>query len=408
MQTTRALNSLKALFPPIHQPLPLDKREAQRLLDRLNASFRSQLDAEYGWSAPRPAVSQNLTKSPTVAASSSAAPSPASQSHGSLRSTDRHVHAILDNPLFLPTGSAPAPSGPISTVDAHKAIFEKAVSRGLMTVPRALGFLMLIRSEVEKARDAKAFSKLAIVNDLRPVGTAKLVVQWLRSSGQENGLAFLAHKGFRLLLMEFMAAEGLDDVVFAWLERVVDPAEPETLASAARLLQEFMNKKAQLHDLELAYTAFFRAEAMVRERKWPLSLLRMPWRAVSLNTTVFSAAHKPPPGQLFDAFVALGRAVPIVPFQGIDFPHLSLYHPAEPSSQLAREFLSSEERWLKYSTSNIPGIPRFQQLGVDTIRHLIKTNEPQEASRLWDMLRRYFSVGLYTRHSTAHDFAVAV
>ncbi|KAK4125576.1 hypothetical protein N657DRAFT_549436, partial [Parathielavia appendiculata] len=394
MQKTRALSSLKALFPPIHQPLPLDKREAQRLLDGLKASFRAQLDAEYGWSTPRPAIPRSLTPPLTVAASSSAAPSPASQNHGSLRSTDRHVRAILNNPLFLPTESATATTGTISTLDAHKAIFEKAVSRGLMTVPRAHGFLMLIRSEVNKARAQKGSSKLPIADDLRPVGAAKLVMQWLRSSGQENGLAFLANVQFQRLLFQFMAAEGLDDVVFAWLERVVDPAEPKTLDQAAVFLRDLVGKKAQHHDLEPAYTALFRAKSIVTEKKWPLRVLGRAWRELSVQSTVYSDMHKPPPQQLFDAFVALGGAVQFGPWQRVDLAHLKLHHPTEPSSHLARELLSSEETFKSIGNSTSPqqsvtrAVGRFKQLCVDTIRHLIETNQPQEASRLWDMLRR--------------------
>ena len=49
MFSTKALSSLKGMLPPIHQPLPLNQREAQQLLNALTSSFRKNLDREHGW-----------------------------------------------------------------------------------------------------------------------------------------------------------------------------------------------------------------------------------------------------------------------------------------------------------------------------------------------------------------------
>jgi hypothetical protein len=400
MQRTRALGSLKALFPPIHQPLPLDKREAQRLLDGIKASFRAQLDAEYGWTPSPPAQSRSLTKQ--AVAPSVAAFSAASRKHGAAPSTDRHMRAILRNPLFLPTESAPAANGDMSTLGAHKAIFEKAVSRGLMTVARAHGFLEVVLSEVNKSREG--ITKTPLATALKPVGAGRLVVQWLRSSGQERDLIFLANVPFQRRLVQFMAAEGLDDVFWAWIERLLSTAEQherplsraaqQPLYRASFVIKDFINKKAQPDDLEPAYTAILKAEALAKEKELPLTFLEAAWRELLDKTVLYSNLPRCPPVQvhLFEAFMDLGRTMGF-PLFGL--AHLTLLHPVRPSADLALQLLSNEG-W----SQKLPGfgkrmIWRFKHLGIDTVGHLIHTNQPQEAARVWDVLRRYFPTGLH-------------
>jgi hypothetical protein len=395
MQKTRALGSLKALFPPIHQPLPLDKREAQRLLDGIKASFRAQLDAEYGWTAPPSAQSPSLTK--PALATARAAPSTASRKHGAAPSTDRHMHAILRNPLFLPTESVPAANGDISPLDAHKAIFEKAVSRGLMTVTRAHGFLGVVLSEVGKSRSREEMTKAPIAPDLKPVGAGRLVVQWLRSSGQERDLVFLRNEPFQRRLLQFMAAEGLDDVVWAWIERLITShAEQQTLYLASTVLEVFVGRKASAEGLEPAYTAMLKAEAIAREKKLPLTFLREAWRQVLSKTVLYSSWDSRPPVQvhLFEAFIDLGRAMG---FTEVGLAHITLLHPVRPSADLALQLLSSESFLKRLPTLGAAMVVRFKQLGIDTVRHLIHTNQPQEAARVWDMLRQYFPTGLHAQ-----------
>lgn len=92
MLGTKALSSLKDFLPRIHQPLPINRRESQQLLKTLTTSFRKNLDKEHGY----------WGEDTSVASLRAASTNPSSPSVLDLyhRPTDRHVRAILSNPLF--------------------------------------------------------------------------------------------------------------------------------------------------------------------------------------------------------------------------------------------------------------------------------------------------------------------
>ncbi|UKZ66582.1 uncharacterized protein TrAtP1_007754 [Trichoderma atroviride] len=87
MFSTKSVQSLRKLFAGYHEPLPISKQQSQKLLDGIKASFRSQLDREYGRS------SSDHTPAPTK---STGETSPqARRSAASL-----HLKSVLSNPLF--------------------------------------------------------------------------------------------------------------------------------------------------------------------------------------------------------------------------------------------------------------------------------------------------------------------
>ena len=417
MQSTKALSSFKNIFLPIHPPLPLNNREAHRLLENLKASFRAQLDKEHGWPVAKPTLPlarpaltylpSSSSSSPTTSATAAA---PEHASHVSGRATDRHMHAILSNPLFSAGTTIDLSGGITSSLTAHNAVFEKAVSRGLMTLPRAQGFLLFLEAEVKKSADVWPLDGLN-------TGAGRLVMQWLRSSGQEHDLAFLAEPAFRRILMQFAVAEGLDDTVWSWVDRLlkeehaVEPADMFT-SKAGTLLGDFVGAKSRNRELEGAYVAVLKAEAMVKEANEPLGILHHAWQRVARETIMNSGEGRAPPASLFDSFVALGHAAWSMK---LDQAHIALYHPVDPSASLAVKFLSGkaafrrllprqaagEVDWEQPYQPNQPR-PSLEQaaedrarkkyirhlsfLGLDTVQHLLNTDQRQEASRLWERL----------------------
>lgn len=391
MKTTKALGSLKAIFPPIHQPLPLNKHESQRLLDAIKASFRAQLDEEHGWASTGPTKPVLPAKPNFTYLPSNAAPSSAPQKRARPRPTDRHMHAILSHPLFsvAQTGkaaeAAEATDAPVNSWDAHKVMFEKAVSRGLMNVTRAHGFLMVVRSDVNR------MATLSVLDGLKHTGAGLLVLQWLRSSGQERDLAFLRKTAFKRILLQFIVAENLDHVVWAWVERLMDPAVGPYPTAAATLIRDFIIAKADAPELEWAYGAMLEAEKLVKEKQLPQDILRLAWRNLATLTTMNDCDRKKPSVQVFDPFVAMGPAIGSRP---LEMAHVNLHHPAEPSSDLAVEYLSTQVAWNSIRDPTVQTstqaryADRLWWLGLDTVQHLMRVNETQEASRMWDLLEK--------------------
>ncbi|KAL2267109.1 hypothetical protein VTJ83DRAFT_4386 [Remersonia thermophila] len=394
MHKTRVLGSLKSIFPPLHQPLPLDKRECQRLLDAIKASFREQLDREYGFAAPAPSRSSlpsqppRITSLPSSSSSSSSSSNP-TQAHPDqipTRPTDRHMHAILRNPLFNPaSASEPPPGGYGNALDRHKAIFEKAVSRGLMNLTRAHGFLEQVYVDTKT---------LDMEEGLQPTGAGVLVAQWLRSSGQERDLSFLSNVRFARLLVRFMVADGLDGLVWSWFERLITKPEapsPGTGPTAAYVIDLLVFRKYLAPEPDQAYAAMLKAEGIVKEHHAHPKVLRRAWSKLAFHTTMPNTiVRRQPPVDLFDPFVAMGEEVGSTP---VEMAHLDLHHPAHPSADRAVEYLSKED---SYKTSDASSrlspsryLARLRWLGLDTVQHLMKENETREATRIWNLLQRH-------------------
>lgn len=376
MQKTHVLGSLRSIFPPIHQPL-LNKRESERLLNAIKTSFRAQLAKEYGPGSDtlRPAITYlPSTNNPPYQATTK--PTPA-------RPTDRHLHAILNNPLFSKVDSARSAERPDTTHDAHKAVFEKAAGRGLMNLKRAHGFLLLVLSEV------KASAAPTVLGGMKSTGAGLLVLQWLRSSGQERDLSFLTHRGFSSLLIKFMIAEGLEDVAWVWIERLMkqelDAAHKALPGMSSQLvLNDIVVAKCTETELDGAYQAVLKGKAMADENSLDPLPLMLAWQKAAWQTTVESWMHTTPAVPLFEAFVAMGRAVPS---SNIMRAHMDLYHPTSPSSSLAVEYLSNRSQW-----GRLPLRPRTAQgitsLGIDTVQYLMHADRLQDATNILALLNQ--------------------
>ncbi|KAJ4300133.1 hypothetical protein N0V88_002802 [Collariella sp. IMI 366227] len=390
MQKTKVLGALRGIFPPIHQPLPLDRTESIRLLESFKSSFRDQLDQEYGATSlakPPMALLPSKTAQPTT-------PQPAVE-HGSARATDRHLHAILHNPLFGSVGSNKAGDGFQKPWDTHKLVFEKAASRGLMTLKRAHGFLALVKSE------AMPSIKSSPVDYLKPTGAGLLVIQWLRSSGLERDLTFVNHVFFMQILLQFAVAEGLDHIVWGWITQLMEKdrssIEPNLRAiSFGRLVEHLVKAKSFLVEPDASYAALLQAQAMARNHKPLLAALKPAWDDTAWCTT--KRWRGTPSVDVFDAFEAMGSAIHA---NRRERAHVKLYHPVNPSPDLALSYFSREEFWelahLKDGLGKDHGpakshlLSRVAALGVDTVQHLVQAKETQEALRIWGLMQKHIA-----------------
>lgn len=377
MFKTKTLSSFKSIFPPIHQPLPLDKRESKKLLDALTTSFRIHLDREH----------EPLSKPTTLQSTPAVKYLPSTE-----RPTDRHLRSILSNPLFGRIDLAASPATEPSLAESislsrlastHKDVFERAVAKGLMTIPRAHGFLLRV------AKDIRDSSTVSVSQGLRESGAGLLVVQWLRASGQERELSFLSHERFTQDLVRFMVAEGLDELVWNWLQRLIYGSGEFAVGNptySSALLKSLVKAQWASGGLDKAYSSVSKADSMLRERSLQPKLLSWAWINVARKTTIDSWGHKAPAVDIFESFLGVGKRIPTP--HALEEAHLDLYHPTKPSPDRAIKLLSVDGigRQLNLYKHYNSFSKLLKLLSFDTLQHLVKAGEVQEAERVLDRL----------------------
>ncbi|KAK0726677.1 hypothetical protein B0T21DRAFT_293634 [Apiosordaria backusii] len=378
--------TISSLVPPIHQPLPLNKRDSQRLLDALKTSFRSELDRQHG-PAPNPL---STPKAPTTLAASSA--SSTEKPNVSHRPTDQHLHSILNNPLLSQVSSQRRPSAISSPYDHDKEVFQQAVAKGLMTIPRAHGFLLKIFKTAEK----NTLSQSPLYVPLQGTGAGLLVLQWLKASGQHSTYSWLSNQKFSVLLLRFMIAEGLDDMVWIWLERVMKQASSiNTMHSricSDLLIKHFIAAHTCTEGLRDAYSSVIQVESMLKQNALPLHQLGDAWSLVAWKSTVASWKHAKAPVSLFEPFVAMSIELER---RLHERAHLDLYHPTKPSAELALQYFREEDSFVKrllsqWDPATVPKMPPYVQrvmsLGIDAANHLMSADRVREATTILDSI----------------------
>lgn len=416
MFSTKALSSLKGMLPPIHQPLPLNQREAQQLLNALTSSFRKNLDREHGWlpdDGLSGAVSSVLSNAPAAPTSNDA----------HRRPTDRHVRAILSNPLFSYDRTMQPAPGRIHKERDPMDVFDEAVAKGLMTPRRAAGCLQAKKREIIQS------STLSITEAMAASGAALRVVQWLRASGLERDLSFTENAGLTKTLLKFMIAEGLDEVAWGWLERLmqdggshVNLKQHGNHTAASFVLDSLVGAKIMdAGSLNDAYASILRGEDMFKSTPSFGTNFLQAWRHLSWLSTVQAWKRSSPSAPLFDAFVAIGQHLQR-PVQ-IDRAHLDLHHPTNPSHAQAVRFLQDENLWRKISSSksevsqsSTPDAPRSRpssfalrltSMGLDTVQHLTQQGQAEEAQWILNVLRTNLG-GYFGRDSPEFNSVFAV
>lgn len=393
MINTKALSSLKSIFPPIHVPSPVDSKASKKILTTLTASFRTQLDAEHGAASqgraphPLPPIPPHLTAKHLP---------PLPTSHRD-QPTDRHMRAILTNPLF--GQSEPNPASRDTKGVVHEEMFLLAVSKGLMTVTRAHGFLLRVLQDLRQA------STLSLQDGMRESGAGLLVVQWLRTSGEERQLSFLQQSRFTYDLMPFMVAEKLDELAWSWFQRLAAGEGPK--GAGATLLNALVMAKSDAIELDAAYASIVKGDMVLRKEAASVTDLIFPWSRLARITTFYPHLHKAPAADLFDSFVDVGYSL-AKPYIKSYQAHLALHHPTQPSPDLAVRFLSDSLIWQRLLPQRLaawrsdpsiksPSVPALVQqlylLSLDTAKLLRELGEAQEAKRIMERVAIYLTNG---------------
>ncbi|KAK4226732.1 hypothetical protein QBC38DRAFT_332600, partial [Podospora fimiseda] len=356
--------ALGRLFPPINAPLPLSSRESQRLLDVMKKSFRAELDKQHDYM---------YSHKDAGSSSSSVASIPAPNIKHLPEEpfgppTDRHVRAILNNPLFGVRDTLNRTPGPdIGTPYAReKLVFEAAVSKGLMNISRAHGFLIKMHTLV-KERTA-----ISVVNEegLGSTGAGLLVLQWLRASNQP----WLHDHKFSTLLLRFVIAEDLEDLVWMWIEQRIKGDQKHL----SELIAAYIGAKTYLFELDPAYAAFVKIADMLEKNSVSQDYLEVARNRLNWASTVEAVQHTKPSVELFESFVT---GEPTKNYLTANRVHLDLHHPTSPSSDLALEYFNSDRVWDKIIPKHIktkrhknPALQRIMALGLDTAQHLMHTD----------------------------------
>ncbi|KXJ91881.1 hypothetical protein Micbo1qcDRAFT_194877 [Microdochium bolleyi] len=339
---TPSLHSVKrGLLPPIHQALPLSKRQSQQLLDTITTSFRKNLDLEHPWQAPE----SSKTAVPSTKYAGSANSATTSSSIGKTRPTDRHLRSILANPFFSQAShESSLPGGADATsITKQLYIFDAAVAQDLMNTRRAFGFLVTIRNKLAESSDPT----YTIAN----TGAGFRVLRWLRSSNQEASMRFLSNGAFATALIPFLYAEGLEEVAWEWLSRLANPSfvqldaevgttklseQPLTKLFAA-MMHEYRSPAAEpAHSLNLSYSNHLRAHQTLSDQsRLAQANLKNNWVLLSWQSTVEAWKRAAPSRALFEDFVESGRPLK----RNLDLAHLELHHPTDPSSRSALSYM---------------------------------------------------------------------
>lgn len=374
-------NSFRSIYRNINHPAPVNQQESKRVLEALTASFRKNLDKEHG------------------------PPSPSPSRHGLSpvddalhQPTDRHVRAILSNPLFSydPTKTittAPDRADPM-------VVFDRAVAKGLMTPNRAAGVLIAQRTVARCLSDTPVPS-----SDI-----ALRVVQWLRSSGLERDLSFVSCNHLINQLVPLMIDEGLEEIAWAWLDRWMrgeGPVLPHSQRTfhASKLLRVIIHAKtAPLASLDPGYVAMVRADDMFSHLHDFKDAATAPWLVLSARSTTGGLGRPQPSEALFDSFAAVSRHCTSLRSLDLYRAHLDLYHPTHPNATLAIDYLQSnqpvrlEQLFKQEAEQGHTGhsrnitLRKIISMTTDAARHLGQSGRHSDAEWVRGFLQRFRNI----------------
>jgi hypothetical protein len=261
-------------------------------------------------------------------------------------------------------------------------LFEKAAARGMMDTRYARSCLMKEREKIVQS------PVLNIRDGMKESGAGLKVLKWLISSGTANNNEFLKDTGFSNLLMQFMVAEGLQEVAWVWIKRALEGRPAITILEARRdvslPLISLLKAETAWMDVSLdnAYlclsraAGYFKSASVIEMRVF----LNYPGKALA-KATLFGA-HKPSSESNFESFL---RLVPAI-FVGSDYylAHLNVLHPTKPTPDFALDYLSKNRDVNMLLRRNDSA---QIHLCLDTAKLLLETKRYGEAHWVMDLLR---------------------
>ncbi|KAI1110862.1 hypothetical protein F5Y14DRAFT_336973 [Nemania sp. NC0429] len=384
----------KGLLQRIHVPPSIGPRESQQLLESITTSFRKNLDREHPWETDetRTHVSNaaNAVRAAETSPDSRLDPAGPPSTHNH-RPTDRHLQAVLSNPLFAYPENVIFDTARSTTRAKPFLVFDSAVSRGLMTTRRAAGFLATIRSHLS------AESPDNLTERMGALGAGLRVLQWLRASGQENDLAFLQDGALVGAIIPFLYAEGLEEVAWNWLAQLAARITKRELKSSgvdthvfSKLMPAMISANIESGSqspvsLDASFAALVKAQDLLPcETLEITAAFRATWARLSWASTVDVLERPKPSVTLFEKFVDIGR-----PFRRrLDLAHLDLHHPTTPTHSSAIEYLRPRQGILdQMPTMAVRQQQQILCLILDAAERLRRTGQLAEAPWVADLKR---------------------
>jgi len=371
----------------IHHPLPLNPRESQQLLNLLKASFRNQLDREYG--TPFKQHGEEAFEPRREKARQYSAPS-----NTTSRPTDRHLYSILNNPLFSHIPKGCEGLGTRRAARDPMDIFKDGVAQGLMKIEYARACL---EGKLQQIISSPVFS---LQEGMKESGAGLEVLRWLVSSGAMHEAAFLEDLRFTKLLTDFLVAEGHQEVVWAWVQKSLDKLsrlrgpviKPEIMDSHGiplfyLLKQEILVKPT----LDSAYDYFSQAAKYVHSRCGVKHMIKCALVRSGM-LLAFESRHdgmrrQSPSPEKFDTFV---RLLPLFTNKHYHEIHLRLHHPTKPDVAFALKYLES---FVSQGTSALakPQQTALIEICLDTATYLLAHRRQEEARWVLEFIQTEFS-----------------
>jgi len=273
-------------------------------------------------------------------------------------------------------------------------IFDEAVAKGLMKIEYARGCLEAKRREITQS------SILSIRQGMKDSGAGLKVLRWLKASGISSGLEFLKNEDFAKVLMEYIAAEGLQEVVWVWIQETFRTMKSSHLSRYHEARRDVVRPLMLLVQaealgslsLDAAYTCMHRASGYLDSKSVAeiRAVLGPPGMFLSNETTALSSRRRPPASpSSFESFVRLMPVMTI--YTRLHIAHLDLHHPTRPSATSALAFLQlemkSRDRSSTKSHAKTFRENKLINLGLDTAKFLLEHDQYDDAKWVMDFLR---------------------
>ena len=353
----------------IHPPLPLNSRESKQLLNLLTTNFRQQLDTAHGFRPNQESTTFNIKQT------QNGKERRRSQSDTTTRPTDLHISSVLANPLFtgaLDDGRPVLEKDPMS-------LFHMACAKGMMDVQLARHCLIREKNRIIQS------PVLSVQQGMKESSAGRQVLKWLVGGGLTTDNTFLKNHQFATVLMEFIVAEGLQEVAWSWIKRAfqelpryaaLSDAEEKKQARKDLVRPLMCLVQAEAHgsiSLDSAYLVLSRAAGYLKgiPSSQVMAILGPPGKLLSHMTAIAPPDHQSPSESAFDSFVSL---IPVITRDvEYHFACLNLCHPTRPGADTALAYFRKMDTLLTSHESEL--VPsrtsahrNFIQLGLKTAK----------------------------------------
>ncbi|KAL8992341.1 MAG: hypothetical protein Q9169_007174 [Polycauliona sp. 2 TL-2023] len=380
----------------LHKPLPLNRRESQQLLARLNDSFNRNLDNQY----------------------------PQGLGHSD-HSPDHHIQSLLKSPLFgdkrpqhpssSTRGSGTTQNAPLVrdfmfAVEQPVQYFKQQIADGKANIDTAK---LALDNQMKKTL---ASPSLDPKESLKTSEIGSLVANWLWSSGQYERMDFIKDRVFTTRLMPFLVAEGQYKPVWQWLQRsctvLCQPTAKETrlvfhkdvgVMLRALLQSEVTYGQGLESAIHLFLTSFkslklaSHGSIAIAQRIHAAAGAYISWEYASHGASVNLGDHVIK--ELEQSVSEWASSHMLGPYQAL----IDLSHPRTPDASRALKWISIIEasdghlaKWNRQANVRI---------GLKTVEVLLMQGSVKEAGRVMKVLQTMFAseVGLDKRSAGAHE-----